>query len=32
LIGATLEAGPKAAGWEVTLSVPETELQPQDAP
>jgi signal transduction histidine kinase len=32
LIGATLEAGPKAAGWEVTLSVPETEFQPQDAP
>ena len=34
LIGATLVAGPKAAGWEVMLSVPETQtqLQPQDSP
>ena len=38
LLGATLVAGPKAAGWEVTLSVPESQsqsqsqLQPQEAP
>jgi signal transduction histidine kinase len=32
LLGATLVAGPKASGWEVTLSVPEAQLQHQEAP
>ncbi len=31
LIGATLVAGPRGAGWEVTLSVPEGRLHTQEA-
>jgi signal transduction histidine kinase len=29
LIGASLTAGPRGPGWEVTLSVPEAHLQAQ---
>ena len=31
LIGATLVAGPRGAGWEVTLSVPEAQMQAPEA-
>ena len=32
LIGATLVAGPRGAGWEVTLSVPEAQIAARRKP